>query len=321
MVDIRVLRAGEVEVEALTGLTMSARQALPVSADSVIRVTMATRIKHMREDKNNVSLAASLRKKTIGWMNLYTGMRPMCFVSSWHPVVASGSGRDGIAHALIEEAKLLVRTMGFDRLEILFKNLDEQSNEALKTYVGWYTDSGFGLAAEEMSMRADLSQYDVPLVPIPEGLKLARFSEVSNDELRGPFFESFLDSRDDLFLSETPAQHEQSFEKWFSRSEPYEEDASLVLKSDKKVVGFVLVREESGTLGIGPIGIVPEFRGRGIGNALLSRCMSALKDHGFKDVFLEMSSTNIPAKALYLKHGFKEQYRQVYYYWCPPALP
>ena len=319
MVNIRVVRADEMEVEALTDLALSAQQLLPVSADSASQVTIASGIKHMSEDKSNMSLVASLRKKTVGWMNLYTGMKPLCFISTWHPVIPSVSGRDKIARALIEEAKQLVRRAGFDRLEILFRNPDEKTNVALRTYVDWYTSSGFGLAAEELVMRADLSQYGTPLAPVPEGFELVRISEVSNDELHRPFLQSFLDSQDSLFLSDTRAEQERSFEEWFRRSKPYVEDSSLVLKSSGKVVGFVLVREESGSLELGPIGTVPEFRKRGIGSALLSRCMSALRDHGFKEVFLEMSTSNVPAKDLYLKHGFKEQYRQAYYYWNPPS--
>ena len=53
-------------------------------------------------------------------------------------------------------------------------------------------------------------------------------------------------------------------------------------------------------------GVVPGFRGRGVGKELFAFMMPQLIKSGVKQCLLEVISTNEPAVALYVKLGFKE---------------
>jgi GNAT superfamily N-acetyltransferase len=53
------------------------------------------------------------------------------------------------------------------------------------------------------------------------------------------------------------------------------------------------------------IAVLPDYRGRGIGRALLLKALHGFKKHGVRRVTLEVTEDNIPATKLYTRIGFK----------------
>ena len=81
---------------------------------------------------------------------------------------------------------------------------------------------------------------------------------------------------------------------------------SLVLKEDKKVIGFAILSvstEESHLLNIG---LTSSKRGRGLGRELLEKMIMAADVMGSKKIFLEVRISNVIAIDLYKASGFKE---------------
>jgi ribosomal-protein-alanine N-acetyltransferase len=62
------------------------------------------------------------------------------------------------------------------------------------------------------------------------------------------------------------------------------------------------------------IALAPEARGHGHAGALLSRHLDALSRRGVRQVHLEVEEGNVPAIALYRRHGFRETGRRTGYY-------
>ena len=52
------------------------------------------------------------------------------------------------------------------------------------------------------------------------------------------------------------------------------------------------------------VGVVPEYRGRGLGRALLLKCLSGYQKLGVPRVYLEVTASNLPAVQLYRSLGF-----------------
>ncbi len=50
--------------------------------------------------------------------------------------------------------------------------------------------------------------------------------------------------------------------------------------------------------------LLPEYIGRGAGSALIERCISALKEQGFRRILLWVLEENVRARRFYEKHGF-----------------
>lgn len=80
---------------------------------------------------------------------------------------------------------------------------------------------------------------------------------------------------------------------------------------DERVVGWCDVFPEDnprqshrGGLGMG---LLPEFRGQGIGSKLLDAVLKQAKQFGLEKVELNVYTTNLPAIALYKKFGFEQE--------------
>lgn len=101
------------------------------------------------------------------------------------------------------------------------------------------------------------------------------------------------------------------------------DDWGLVAEVEGKIVGAVWVRimndyghidEKTPSLAIS---LYKEYRGFGIGTAMMKEILALLKSHGYKQVSLSVQKANYAAK-LYLKVGFEivreseEEYIMVY---------
>jgi ribosomal protein S18 acetylase RimI-like enzyme len=72
-----------------------------------------------------------------------------------------------------------------------------------------------------------------------------------------------------------------------------------------KVVGKVHLQLIAGIGGIYGLGVLPEFRGRGFGRAVLLGAVDKLKDAGAKEIMLQVATGNANALRLYESCGFK----------------
>jgi [ribosomal protein S18]-alanine N-acetyltransferase len=77
--------------------------------------------------------------------------------------------------------------------------------------------------------------------------------------------------------------------------------------------GFTLVRAAPGEEELLLIGVVPEARGKGLGQALLRRAVIDAEARGAERLFLEMRANN-PARRLYERFGFQAIGRRRDYY-------
>jgi RimJ/RimL family protein N-acetyltransferase len=55
------------------------------------------------------------------------------------------------------------------------------------------------------------------------------------------------------------------------------------------------------------MGLLPEFRGKGVGSKLLKAVLEHAKKFGLEKVELNVYTTNVPAIALYKKFGFEQE--------------
>lgn len=82
-------------------------------------------------------------------------------------------------------------------------------------------------------------------------------------------------------------------------------DSSLLLVDGALAgVGLVGVRETRGW--IAGMGVAPQWRGQGIGAALLGRLLDRMRAIGLREAQLEALNANTPALALYRRMGFRE---------------
>jgi L-amino acid N-acyltransferase YncA len=85
---------------------------------------------------------------------------------------------------------------------------------------------------------------------------------------------------------------------------------TVLCEIERQIVGYVTVEESiwelsrhAGELGIA---VLPQFRGVGVGSALLDSALGLASEKGFKKVNLSVFHTNKNAVNLYKKFGFKK---------------
>ena len=94
--------------------------------------------------------------------------------------------------------------------------------------------------------------------------------------------------------------------------------ATWIAEEDGKIAGFSIADFGSGTDGlfayIQTIEVLPEMRGRGIGNELLRRIEESAREKGARAIWLHVESRNAGAIRLYELHGYVCEGRQENYY-------
>ncbi|MEH7504839.1 ribosomal protein S18-alanine N-acetyltransferase [Neobacillus drentensis] len=80
----------------------------------------------------------------------------------------------------------------------------------------------------------------------------------------------------------------------------------LVLEENNKILGYCgawIVIDEAHVTNVA---ILPEFRGRKLGEAIMRKMMSVAREMGAKSMTLEVRVTNHVAQSLYRKLGFQD---------------
>ena len=90
----------------------------------------------------------------------------------------------------------------------------------------------------------------------------------------------------------------------------------IVAEEDKEVVGYIMCRIETGLSIIDfhglikkghivSVAVLPEYRRKGLGQALVNEAMENMKLYKAKQCYLEVRKSNMPAIDLYKNLGFK----------------
>jgi ribosomal protein S18 acetylase RimI-like enzyme len=80
-----------------------------------------------------------------------------------------------------------------------------------------------------------------------------------------------------------------------------------IWEEDGKPVGLCNVSRQgkSDTWEIGNVAVIPAYRRRGIARQLVEACVQLAKEHGAKQIVLDVIQGNTPARELYLELGFE----------------
>ena len=146
----------------------------------------------------------------------------------------------------------------------------------------------------EHVMRHDLQ--DVPRVRRPEGLRARAWDESTAPLFHAAYRASF---------AERPGFPDPPLEEWLGdvAADPgFRPDLSrVVLDEAGDPVGFVTLTDDW----VDQVGVVPAWRGRGLGAHLVARSLRALRRAGCSEAWLAVNVDN-PAHELYLRLGFAD---------------
>lgn len=108
--------------------------------------------------------------------------------------------------------------------------------------------------------------------------------------------------------SETPITLEMAAK--MATESDYLDGGMMILYKNDQPVGVVRGSddeyEDSPIMNIGPLAILPEYQGKGLGRVLLRAALKFSKEKGYKRCVLCVNADNEQAKALYLQEGFEQ---------------
>ncbi|HEX7423527.1 MAG TPA: ribosomal protein S18-alanine N-acetyltransferase [Terriglobales bacterium] len=91
----------------------------------------------------------------------------------------------------------------------------------------------------------------------------------------------------------------------------------LVAEEAGKLCGFVCAKAVAGEWEIENVVVAAEFLRRGIANELVRALIQRAESEAASAILLEVRESNLPARGLYEKHGFREVGRRRGYYRDP----
>jgi ribosomal-protein-alanine N-acetyltransferase len=91
----------------------------------------------------------------------------------------------------------------------------------------------------------------------------------------------------------------------------------LVAEEAGRLCGFICARAVAGEWEIENIVVAPEFLRHGIANELVRELIQRAHSETASAILLEVRESNLPARRLYEKHGFREVGRRRVYYTDP----
>ena len=93
---------------------------------------------------------------------------------------------------------------------------------------------------------------------------------------------------------------------------------TLVIEQSGKPAGFLVGKSIGDEWEVENIAVAQQMQHRGLGKSLLSEFLELVRRQKGRQIFLEVRESNLAARALYRKCGFKEAGRRKNYYENPP---
>lgn len=200
-------------------------------------------------------------------------------------LVHPSSRNQGHAHELVAWCR---EHSGGSLLRVVAETTSEDSERLA-------AEIGLRRTFAEQVMHHDLT--GIPVVRSPEGVTKKRFDEETATLFHTAYVRSFADRPG---FPDTPA------DEWVALlvddGEFWAKDSRVALDEQGEPVGFVTVSD----CWIDQVGVVPQWRGRGLGAHLVVRSLRALRKRECEGVWLAVNVDN-PAHELYLRLGFTDR--------------
>lgn len=309
--DTRVVRKSDVNLDRLAEVTCIAmRRSGLLAEDVTAEATRSDISRRMASHCHDRVFLVEEHGAIVGWLAFY-GMADAAIAQiwNWHPVVLPTEHENDIAQALIQEALSHLQEIGLRRVAIDFQ-VTERTQSSLARCLGWYSQAGITSIVEERFYRRGLTE-DQSEVFLPEEYSVRYVSEIAMENLFTCWLDVFSSSDDQLFLSlDAAGRGDLFFDSW-SREKPLIDDASLTLHHMGRLIGFsrVMPMYESTDGYLAPIGILPEYRRKGLARELLKMSMRKLQKLGYQTVSCHVSTSNAAAVSFYENLGFVSKHK------------
>lgn len=191
---------------------------------------------------------------------------------------------------------ILKHTEGLDKLNIFVPLVNEELMKMMEKL-------NFDIERYIYLLLRDDSE--IPDYQLPEGYEIKPFKPGKDEE-------AWCEVRNSAFANlqgnETPVTPEQVAK--LVHADDYIEGGFMILYHNEKPVGVVKGSKDEyegkPIMNIGPLTIITQYQGRGLGRALLRASIKFAKDNKYDRTILCVNAENERAKTLYIQEGFKQ---------------
>ena len=317
---LAILKMSEIDIDAHASLIYKSRQNSPLrNNERTVEGIKKILEQLINQGEAHVMLVAQDEDNgdLLGQLLMWLEWGELGVARPWQPIIHPEVDQDTVATSLIEYSKYLIETQSKTKLEIWMEITNKQVEDIQPIYERWYQQCGFVLNSKEYFMDTQFTSLRDLDYSIPDEIEIASMSEISNDEIRDVVYETFRTSSDKWVMSMTQAQLESSVESWLKRDETFNVDASIVFTDEDNIIGYNVIRLEDNSIEVGPIGVLPTHRGKGLGRTLLLESINRITPKNQQTVWLTVSTGNTPAYKLYSNLGFINRYEILIYSWVP----
>jgi GNAT superfamily N-acetyltransferase len=120
----------------------------------------------------------------------------------------------------------------------------------------------------------------------------------SLDELAELFSSTYVD----YFF---PVNMNREMLSWIVGTQSIDLAASRSVRAGGREVGFIFIASRGLSRRVAAMGVLPDFRGQGIGRAIIEETVGAARREGYRRMLLEVIEDNAVAMALYRSLGFE----------------
>ncbi len=299
----------EVNSDKIAEFSYQARQRDSLITEPPTIDSFRNTIEWWKNRRFNVPIIAYSDDEIVGWLVFFSFIPTTATIGRWHPITEPGPRQSEIGGQLLKTAIAHAKDQGFERFEAEITGITTQNEALYEVYKKWYEAQGMHLSTEELRLELDLTQLSITELDFPPRFQLRPLADFSNEDLEGPFFEMFDDSRDRFWLDLTVKQRRECFQYWLDRVRPFVEEATTVLVKNKEIVGLTVVRPIQDVGMLGPIAVSPRYRRQGLGRSLIAFSLQGALRYGLSKMQLEFDITNEPAFQLYSELGFTPVHR------------
>lgn len=255
-------------------------------------------------------------EQLVGWMGIERVTKSIGNVGRWQPFVDLSANREKVARLLISNVIEYAISNDMKRVEVGFGGISEENLATLDTRRSWYVAEGWSKIEDTNFMVNNLMDYVPKTISSTIAYEIQSMTEYDNDEIFECYHESFTTGDARWIYDMTKEQRRQEFDKIFDRSRNINQDASFVIESDKKIVGFILIVTRSDDEEhLEFMGVHPKYRRRGLAKNLLVESIKALQIKNAPSLTLGVDPVNVSATRLYEQVGFKTVSRIVRFSW------
>lgn len=169
-----------------------------------------------------------------------------------------------------------------------------------KEIVQKYQRNGFELVFQEYVMEKNLRV--IPCIESSSSLQLESWSTSTKENFYEVYYASFRDRPG------FPGWSMEKWVDWISSSPTFLPERSYIARVDNQVIGFIASDKDSDHPDkkgyIIQVGVIPEWRCKGIAATLTCKCLEAFCNDGKESVILHVNRNNPDAISLYERLGF-----------------